>query len=80
MIVDVCSGHRYRAKIALGFFEAITPNATIAGQLRDVGLDDVLVTGTGHDREALATWNGPDTNGVRLPMQIVEVFDLGFPP
>jgi hypothetical protein len=47
-------------------------NETIAAKFRDVGLVDVVVTGSGADRVACGMWPGPDTD-VELPSQIVSV-------
>lgn len=71
----VIQGKRYRASIALGFFEQIASNETIAGMLRDVGFSEVSVAGSGSVRNAEALWPGADRTG-ELPPQIQSVSEI----
>jgi hypothetical protein len=55
-------GKRYRATITLNWFEQqVATNATIAGQLSQLGFTQVVVTGDGGTRQVVGLWNGPDT-------------------
>ena len=58
----VHKGKRYQATITLNWFEQqVATNATIAGQLSQLGFTQVIVTGDGGTRQAVGLWNGPDT-------------------
>ena len=68
-------GKRYQATIALGLLEQLASNETIAAKLRDVGFEDVRVSGQGSTRFAEALWPGPDTNAP-LPSQMTSVSEV----
>jgi hypothetical protein len=68
-------GRRYRATLALGFFEQLAPNSEIEARLRNYGFADVHATGSGSVRQAVALWPGPDTTAALDP-HIVEVEEL----
>lgn len=65
-------GKRYQATITLGVLEQLAGNEMIAKKLRDVGFEDVRVSGQGGIRHAEAVWPGPDTSAA-LPSQITSV-------
>ena len=72
-------GHRYHARIEVGFFKrAVCNEGVILDKLVDAGFDQVHVrkTGTG-EYEAEAVWPHPDSDDVDLPSEIVHVDDLG---
>ena len=68
-------GRRYRATLALGFFEQLAPNSEIEARLRNYGFADVHATGSGSVRQAVALWPGPDTTAALDP-HIVKVEEL----
>lgn len=68
-------GRRYRATIALDFFEQFADNETIAARLREVGFEDVEVWGDGGRRIAEASWLGEDASAP-LPPQVSSVVEV----
>lgn len=72
MKYSITTGTRYRALIALGFFEKYAGNDTIAAKLRDAGFVDVIVTGSGSGRVATGEWGGASQTA-DLPDQIQKV-------
>jgi hypothetical protein len=72
----VRKGMRYRATIVLGFFEQVASNETIAGMFRDVGFEEVEVTGSGGRRFAEGVWPGEDSTAA-MPSQIVAADEIG---
>lgn len=68
-------GRRYQAAIELGLLEQLASNEMIAAKLRNVGFEDVHVSGEGSMRHAEALWPGPDTSAA-LPSQIASVSEL----
>lgn len=75
MKITVKQGHRYAGRIKLGMFERIASNDLIAKKFKDVGFDEVTVTGSGSERIARGRWTGEDTTA-DMPSQVVEVKDL----
>jgi transketolase N-terminal domain/subunit len=71
----VRQGKRYRARIELGWLEALASNELIAGKLRAVGFSHVKVDGSGSTRQAEALWENPDSSG-ELPPQIAEITEV----
>jgi hypothetical protein len=71
----VRQGKRYRARIELGWLEALASNELIAGKLRAAGFADVKVDGSGRTRQAEALWPGADNSG-ELPAQIIEIAEV----
>jgi len=74
-IFTVRQGKRYRATIALNWWEQIASNLMIAKELEDAGFTEVSVTGSGLDREAEALWPGPDASA-EVPAQISAVTEI----
>lgn len=66
-IFTVRQGKRYRATVVLSWMESFADNDTIAAKLREVGFQDVLVTGSGNTRQAEGTWPGPDQSAALDP-------------
>jgi hypothetical protein len=62
-------GKTYKAQISLGFFEAMASNAQIAAKFREVGFQDVVVTGGGATRQATGRWPSVSRE-VQLPSQV----------
>ncbi len=73
MTITLTSGQRYNAEISLGMLESLAGNDTIRNKLTDAGFTNVLVTGSGSNRRATGTWNGP-TRAVELPKQVTRVW------
>ena len=74
-VLTVRQGKRYRATIALSWWEQVASNHTIARQLEDAGFTEVTVTGSGQDREAEALWPGADSSA-EVPSQISAVTEV----
>jgi len=70
--VTVHKGVRYRAVIALNFWEQVASNDAIKEKLVEVGFTDVQVTGSGHVRNAEATWPLSDATA-QVPPQVISV-------
>jgi hypothetical protein len=68
-------GKRYQAAIELGLLEQLASNEMIAAKLRNVGFEDVHVSGKGSTRQAEALWPGPDTNAA-LPSQVTSISEV----
>lgn len=68
-------GRRYQAAIELGLLEQLASNEMIAAKLRNVGFEDVHVSGEGTTRHAEALWPGPDTSAT-LPSQISSISEV----
>ena len=68
-------GRRYQAAIELGLLEQLASNEMIAAKLRNVGFEDVYVSGEGTTRHAEALWPGPDTSAT-LPSQISSISEV----
>jgi hypothetical protein len=68
----VHKGVRYRAVIALNFWEQVASNDAIKEKLVEVGFTDVQVTGSGHVRNAEATWPLADATA-QVPPQVISV-------
>ena len=66
---------KYEADLRLGFFEKFASNDTIVMKLLDVGFSNVIVTGSGRDRQASGIWTGDDIE-VELPSQVVSIRKL----
>jgi superfamily II DNA or RNA helicase len=66
------SGTTYRAEIALGFFEAMVSNETVANRFRNLGFKAVTVFGVGASRRAVDKWAGSSLE-VELPSQVQRV-------
>ena len=79
MTFTVHQGKRYKARIALGFFEQVASNGMIAEKFGEVGFADVSVTGSGGEREAIGRWTGADTSA-QLPPQVVAAVEIVEPP
>jgi hypothetical protein len=71
----VRQGKRYRAKIQLGWLEAMASNELIAGKLRAAGFSEVGVAGSGQSRQAEARWPNADSTG-EMPAQIAEIVEI----
>jgi hypothetical protein len=71
----VRQGRRYRATIALNWWEQLASNDMIAKQLIDAGFTDVTVTGSGPEREAEAVWPGVDATA-EIPSQVAAISEI----
>jgi len=71
----VRQGKRYRARIELGWLEALASNEMIAGKLRAAGFAEVKVDGSGGSRQAEALWPNADSSA-ELPAQIAEITEV----
>jgi hypothetical protein len=71
----VQQGKRYRAKIALGFFERRVSNAPIESRLREAGFSEITISGSGSTRYAEALWPGPDTTAT-IPDQVSSIVEV----
>ena len=69
-------GKSYRAQIELGFLEAMAPNEVVAGKLREIGFQDVEVTGSGAKRQATGRWPLASRE-VSLPSQVKGATQVG---
>ena len=69
-------GTVYRARIELGFIEAVASNDVVADRLRAAGFRDVTVTGVGRTREATGRWPLASRE-VELPAQVKQVTPVG---
>jgi len=73
-------GHRYRARIVVGFWKrAFASEGAIAEQLKDAGVEDVQVQKDANDSStywAWGSWNR-ESRTVDLPGEVQEVTDLG---
>ena len=74
----VHQGKRYKAVISLGFFEQMASNDMIAEKLQEVGFADVVVSGSGGTREAIARWTGADTSA-EMPPQLASAVEMPDP-
>jgi hypothetical protein len=74
-IFTVRQGKRYRATIALSWWEQVASNAMIAQQLEDAGFTEVSVTGSGTEREAEALWPAADASA-DVPSQVSAVTEI----
>lgn len=64
VMFTVRNGVRYRATIVLSWIEQMAAsNEVIAGKLSEAGFEKIVITGSGAQRAAEATWAGPDTTG-----------------
>lgn len=68
-------GKRYRATIKLGLFERLASNETVAGKFREVGFDDVDVTGSGRQRLATGRWPHEDATA-EIPPQVWDIKEI----
>jgi hypothetical protein len=68
----VQKGKRYRAKVNLGFVQAVASNAMVADELRKAGFTDVVVTGSGRTRHAEGSWRRKDT-AAEIPDEISHI-------
>jgi hypothetical protein len=68
----------YKATLKLGMFEQMVGNDTVAQKLVDAGFVNVLVTGSGRDREATGTWSR-SSRQADVPSQITAIYDLPDP-
>jgi len=71
----VQQGKRYRAKIELGWLEALASNELIAAKLRTAGFSEIGVFGSGQTRQAEALWPNADSTG-EMPAQIAEIVEI----
>jgi hypothetical protein len=71
----VKNGTRYRAEVALGFFERLVSNETLESILREKGFADVRASGSGATRYVEALWPGPDTTAT-LPAQVASIAEI----
>lgn len=71
-------GARYRARIHFGMFdpEQFVSDATISDLLREKGCVDVVVTGSGHEREAEGTWP-KDSQEIDFPDAVKDLERIG---
>ena len=69
-------GHRYSARVTLGFPQSLASNEMVASYVAQYGFTNVVVTGSGSVRQGLATWPGPDTT-VTLDPRLSDIKDLG---
>ena len=76
MKYKVTRGSRYAARIHLGGFEVLASNTDIYNKLKEVGLVDITVSGSGTERVAQATWPYDD-KVADLPSEIVQVELIG---
>ncbi len=80
MTHSALQGHRYRARIEVGFFKrAFASVDLIAGKLRDAGFTDVRVQAdesVSGRYWAWGVWPGPDAAAEELPDEIVDVVDI----
>jgi hypothetical protein len=74
-LYTVRQGRRYRATIALGFFESWASNETVAGKFEEVGFTEVSITGSGRRRLGTGLWPRPDASA-ELPPQIFSVEEI----
>lgn len=74
-VFRVHTGVRYRAHIALGFFESFADNETVGDRFREVGFEDVVVTGSGDQRIVEGTWTGKSA-AAEMPEQVQSVVAL----
>lgn len=65
-------GKRYRATVTLGGFEAWADNETVAEKFREVGFEDVTITGDNVERIVEGTWNKPDATA-DIPDQVTDI-------
>lgn len=67
-VFTVRQGKRYRATVALNWAEGFAAsNDMIAGKLREVGFEDVIVTGSGNKRQAEGKWPKADQSAALDP-------------
>ena len=71
----VRKGRRYQATIQLGFFQSVASNQTVAAKFREIGFDEVEVTGSGRRREGKALWPKEDATA-SIPAEIVAIKEL----
>lgn len=74
-VFTVRQGRRYRASIALSWWEQVASNDMIARQLEDAGFTEVSVTGSGTAREAEALWPNQDASA-DVPSQVSAVDEI----
>ncbi len=72
MNATLTHGQRYAATLALGYFEQLASNETVADKLKIAGFVGVSVDGKGRNRVAVGIWTGP-TREVELPSQVSNV-------
>lgn len=72
MRYKVETGVRYRARIELDWLESLADNETVADKFREVGFQDVEVTGDGATRYAEGTWIG-DPDEAEIPSQVKDI-------
>lgn len=74
-MIHLKHGQRYRARIALGIFESLAGNDTIAHKLTEAGFTGVTVQGSGRTRWAFGVWNQP-TQTAAMPDHIAQVDEV----
>lgn len=74
----VHKGKRYKAKIALSFFEQMASNDMIVEKFQEAGFTEVSVTGTGDTRIAIGRWASADTSA-QMPSQVVSATEIVEP-
>ncbi len=67
--VALVRGNRYRGTIELAWYQTIASNDAVADKFRELGFEDVKVTGSGSLREGEGTWVKADQT-IDRPAQI----------
>jgi len=78
-IFTVHHGKVYRAHLKLSWFESFASEDMVAEKFKVLGFTNVTITGTGEDRYAIGTWNGPDESVPLTDEHIVTVQEVHAP-
>lgn len=74
--MDLKKGQRYQATLTLSGFQQIASNAMVEDEFKKVGFTDVLVTGTGKQRNAVGRWPKEDVTNAPIPAQVTEIKEI----
>lgn len=78
-IFTVHHGKVYRAHLKLNFFESFASEEQVAEKFREIGFTNIHILGSGEDRYAVGTWNGPDESVPLTDEHIVSVQEVHAP-
>ena len=78
-IFTVHHGKVYRAHLKLSWFESFASEDMIAEKFKVLGFTNITITGSGKDRYAIGTWNGPDESVPLTDEHIVSVQEVHDP-
>lgn len=72
--ITLVRGKRYQGTIELAWYQTIASNDAVADKFRELGFEDVKVTGSGSERQGEGIWAKPDQTIDRPPQ--IKDFDI----